>query len=152
MRCPQYFSVYIYFYAMCFFISQILWHMICIGQEIIQRNLSCEPKHASVQYGCPSHLSDLECLRSALLFKSWKDLKVCGSAEMPGARLVLGPIALGSTDWYLCSFLFSSLTSRSLAESSLSISIILSSLTRNILARSSCNLLMLEVGARDPTR
>lgn len=86
-----------------------------------------------------SCLSDLGCLRKASL------VKVCGSAEMPCARLVLGPMALGSTDWHLCSFLFSSFTSRSFADSSRSISFILSSFMSSILANSSSISLMFEV-------
>lgn len=90
------------------------------------------------------YLSDLACFRKAWLVRSWKDLYVCGSAEIPWARLVLGPMiwALGSTDWHLCSFLFSSWISSSFSTRRLSMSFILSSFSTRSLVNSPCRSLI----------
>lgn len=90
-----------------------------------------------------SYQSDLAYFRNDCLDRSWC---VWGSAEMPCALRVLGPIswALGSTDWHLCNFLFSSWISSSLSASLLSRSRILSSFSSRILAKSSSRSLMLK--------
>ena len=90
-----------------------------------------------------SYLSDLGYFRNACLDRSWC---VCGSAEMPCALRVRGPIscALGRTDWHLCNFLFSSWISPSRSASRFSNSFILSSLSRSIFAKSSSRSLMLK--------
>lgn len=88
-----------------------------------------------------SYQSDFAYFRKVCRDRSWC---VCGSAEMPCALRVLGPIswALGKTDWHLCSFLFSSWISSSLSARRLSKSRILSSLSSRILAKSSSRSLM----------
>lgn len=103
--------------------------------------------HAWAKYQPPleqSYQSDLAYFRNDCLDRSWC---VWGSAEMPCALRVLGPIswALGSTDWHLCSFLFSSWISSSLSASRLSKSRILSSFSSRILAKSSSRSLMLKI-------
>ncbi|KAG9484982.1 hypothetical protein GDO78_008208 [Eleutherodactylus coqui] len=60
---------------------------------------------------------------------------------MPCALVVLGPIwvllGIARTDWYLCSFLFSSWISSSFSDKRFSRSLILSSFSMRILAKSS---------------
>lgn len=94
---------------------------------------------AVTAYG--SYQSDLAYFLKDCRLRSWC---VCGSAEIPCALRVLGPIswALGSTDWHLCSFLFSSWISSSLSASRLSKSRIRSSFSSRILAKSSSRSLM----------
>lgn len=91
-----------------------------------------------------SYQSDLAYFRNACLDRSWC---VWGSAEMPCALRVLGPIswALGRTDWHLCNFLFSSWISSSRSASRLSKSRILSSFSSRILAKSSSKSLMAKI-------
>lgn len=91
-----------------------------------------------------SYQSDLGYFRNVCLARSWC---VCGSAEMPCALRVRGPIscALGRTDWHLCSFLFNSWISSSRSASLLSRSRILSSFSSKILVKSSSRSLMLKI-------